>query len=137
MSLVVIADPKLYSEITITPEVAHEYGRQLPSWLQTRPASEASKRRPEISSLDPGEASSIALALDSEEPLLIIDEKKGRRVAEGLNIEIIGTVGILIRARVAHFIQNPETLLLCLESVSFRLDEDLRARLMSTSERDS
>src|SRR5213595_3389555 len=76
--------PKLYSTITITPEVATEYGSPLPEWIHIREASQDSKRRPEISRLDPGEASSIALALDADNPLLIIDEKKGRRVAEQL-----------------------------------------------------
>src|SRR5207244_816463 len=80
---------KLFLDITVTPEVAAEFGRQLPPWIHIREASESSKQRPEISRLDPGEASSIAFALDSQSPLLIIDEKKGRRVAERLNIEII------------------------------------------------
>lgn len=153
MSLIVIADssalmaldnigeadvlPKLYSEITITPDVAREYGRQLPTWIEIRAASEVSIRRPEISNLDPGEASSIALALDSEDPLLIIDEKKGRRVAASLNIEIVGTVGILIRAKIAGFIEQPETLLSRLKAVDFRLDENLSDRLMDSGEKNS
>ncbi len=151
MSLVVIADSsslialdnigeidalrKLFLEITITLDVAREYSRQLPSWIQIRHASETAKHRPEISNLDPGEASSIALALDSDNPLLIIDEKKGRRVAERLNIKIIGTVGVLIRARTAGFIKDPDTLLARLESVDFRLDDNLRSMLMGPGDR--
>lgn len=127
--------PKLFLEITVTPDVAREYGHNLPPWIQIRDASEIAKLRPEISNLDPGEASSIALALDSENPLLIIDEKKGRRVAERLNIEIIGTVGVLIRAKVAGLIQNPETLLARLESVDFRLDDNLRVKLTDSEYR--
>lgn len=152
MSLVVIADSsslmaldnigesevlqKLYSEISITPEVASEYGHKLPAWIQIRTASESSKQRSEVRDLDSGEATSIALALDSDDPLLIIDEKKGRRVAERLNIEIIGTVGILIKAKIAGLLDDPETLVSRLESVSFRLDENLKAKLMNIGERD-
>lgn len=121
--------PKLFSEITITPEVAGEYGGQLPDWIIIRSASPASMHRPEIGGLDPGEASSIALALDSNNALVIIDEKKGRRIAEQLNIEIIGTVGILIKATNAGFIENPDSLLARLESVDFRLDDILRSKL--------
>ena len=128
---------RLFSEITITPEVAREYGRKIPAWIQILPASGNSKTRPEIRNLDPGEASSIALALDLENPLLIIDEKKGRRVAERLEIEMIGTVGVLIRAKNAGLIEEPQTLLSRLESVNFRLDENLRSMLTDVSERSS
>ncbi|MGQ0541027.1 MAG: DUF3368 domain-containing protein [Blastocatellia bacterium] len=125
---------KLFSEITITPVVAHEYGLQLPGWFNVRGASGDSKSRPEISRLDPGEASSIAIALDSVNPLLIIDEKKGRRVAEHLRIEIIGTVGVLVKARMAGYIENPETLLTRLETVDFRLNDALRSILIGSGD---
>jgi len=126
--------PKLFYQITVTPEVAHEYGYQLPSWIRIQTASNSSLQRPEIGGLDPGEASSIAVALDSDNPLLIIDEKKGRKVAERLNIEIIGTIGVLIKARVAGLIENPDSLLSRLEAVDFRLDEILRSRLIGSEE---
>ena len=121
--------PRLFSQVTITPEVAGEYGKLLPDWTIIRSASPRSLQRPEISDIDPGEAASIALALDYENSLIIIDEKKGRRVAEQLNIEIIGTVGVLIKARIAGFIQNPESILTRLEAVDFRLDDFLRSKL--------
>lgn len=44
--------------------------------------------------LDSGEASSIALALETQYPL-IIDEKKGRKIAQSFGVSIIGVVGIL------------------------------------------
>lgn len=122
----------LYTGITITPEVADEYGLETPAWIHIREASIKSKRRLETSRLDPGEASSIALALDYQDPLLVIDEKKGRRVAEQLGIDIIGIFGILIKAKAAGFIREPETLLDRLESVDFRMSETLKARLSGT-----
>jgi len=121
----------LYTSITITSEVASEYGRATPAWIHIREASIQSKQRLETSRLDLGEASSIALALDSVYPLLIIDEKKGRRVAEQLGIDIIGIVGVLIKAKVAGFIREPQTLLDRLESVDFRLSDTLKVRLSS------
>ena len=44
--------------------------------------------------LDKGESASIALALEKNLPL-IIDEKKGRSVAQNMGIEIIGLIGVL------------------------------------------
>lgn len=44
--------PNLFSKITITSEVAGEYGRQLPDWIIIRSASPISLLRPEISGPD-------------------------------------------------------------------------------------
>ncbi len=126
---------KLYTKVSVTPEVEREYGLRLPQWIEVRSASAPSLRRAKIKGLDPGEASSIALALESPDSLLIIDEKKGRRVAEQLNIEIIGTVGILIKAKNAGLISCPETLLSRLESVEFRLHDVLKSLLLESDEK--
>lgn len=45
--------------------------------------------------LDDGEASGIALAKERSIPLLI-DEKKGRKIAKQIGIEIIGFLGVLL-----------------------------------------
>ena len=44
--------------------------------------------------LDDGESESIALAIQKNLPL-IIDEKKGRKIAKNLNLKILGLLGII------------------------------------------
>ncbi|BCD67165.1 DUF3368 domain-containing protein [Nitratiruptor sp. YY09-18] len=44
--------------------------------------------------LDEGESEAIALALEKDLPL-VIDEKKGRKIAKNLNIKILGLLGIV------------------------------------------
>ena len=44
--------------------------------------------------LDSGESASIVLALEKSLPLLI-DEKKGRRVAQNTGVKIVGLIGVL------------------------------------------
>lgn len=44
--------------------------------------------------LDSGESASIILALEKKMPLLI-DEKKGRNVAQDMGIDIIGLIGVI------------------------------------------
>lgn len=52
-----------------------------------------------INYLDPGESSSISLAIKKPECLLLIDEAKGRQVAKQLKLPLIGLAGLLLLAK--------------------------------------
>ena len=72
-----------FPELIVTKEVADEYG-ELPDWVVVKEVSDKAKYAELTDSLGKGEASSIALALESENSLLIIDEKKERKIAEDM-----------------------------------------------------
>lgn len=50
-------------------------------------------------SLDKGEASVIQTALNFQLPLVCIDESAGRRIARLCNLQLTGSIGILLKAR--------------------------------------
>jgi uncharacterized protein len=56
--------------------------------------------------LDNGEAQGIALALELDADLLLIDERLGRMTAKYFDIEIIGLLGILIQAKQEGLIEQ-------------------------------
>lgn len=50
------------------------------------------------SGLDDGESEAIILAEEQDSDALIIDERKGRKIARKLGIKITGTLGIFVQA---------------------------------------
>ena len=49
--------------------------------------------------IDKGEASAIALAIELSDSVVILDDYKARKFAESLGIQIIGTIGIIIKSK--------------------------------------
>ena len=51
-----------------------------------------------VTGLDLGESEALIMYDEQKADLLLIDERKGRKVAKQLNTRYIGTAGILIQA---------------------------------------
>ena len=49
--------------------------------------------------MDEGDASAIALALEEGIRLVAIDERRGRLVARDTGLAVVGSVGLLLRAK--------------------------------------
>lgn len=64
-----------FSEVFVTPEVATEFENPLPDFITVKAIQNTEKKKELLVSLDNGEASAIALALEMSEATLIIDEK--------------------------------------------------------------
>ncbi len=121
---------KLFGEVLITAEVAEEFGLDLPEWIKIKPIQSAAKQNFLSLILDEGEASSIALCLEIADALLIIDEKKGRRIAQELEIKIIGTLGVILRAKNEGLVDSMTDLLEKLEQADFRISTNLKAKIL-------
>lgn len=120
----------LYNEVIITNEVKNEFGESLPNWINIVKVQDLQKKRELEEVLDMGEASSIALSLEIEDSILIIDERKGRKIASSLNIKIIGTIGVLILAHKKGLIKDLITVILKLVNSGFRLSDNLLNRII-------
>lgn len=74
--------------------------------------------------LDPGEAAALILAQERRCPVLV-DERKGRRVALQLGIPVVGTVGVLLAARLAGDVGALAPLLDALASFGYRVPAEV------------
>lgn len=120
---------KSFSELWITKEVETEYGLPIPSFISIHEPVDSVRQQELMLLLDRGEASSIALAVENPGCQIIIDEKKGRRIALAMGLEVTGTLGVLIEASDKGLIEADSELLRRLEDAGFRLSSELRMKL--------
>jgi predicted nucleic acid-binding protein len=124
---------KLYKNINITPEVAKEYTEkyklELPDWVRIKEAKNKNKVKEMNKILDLGESSSIVLASEIKNSLLIINEKKGRNCAVDIGLLVTGTFGILRQAYERGFIESREKALELMSALKnekhFRISEKI------------
>ena len=104
--------PQLYDRVTIPEAVYRELADIEPPvpgtlevqsalWLEVRQVfnREVVERLEGEVSLDPGESEAIALAIELNADLLLIDERRGRAEADRLGLRITGLLGILVEAK--------------------------------------
>lgn len=83
-----------------------------------------------MSFFDAGEATSIALASELSDCLLIVDESKGRRVAKEMGIEITGSLGSMIAAKEKGIIHPVKPILDKVKRTNFRISNDLENKIL-------
>jgi predicted nucleic acid-binding protein len=115
----------LFEEIRITQVIADEFEISVPDFIIIENPKDKNYQRILESSLDSGEASAIALALEKENPLLIIDDNKGRREAKHLGIKFTGTMGVLLIAKEKGLIHSISEILEEIQKTDFRLSKEL------------
>lgn len=115
----------LFDEIIISTDVLSEFGENLPDWFNVTEVKNTQKQLELECKLDKGEASSIALAIELGDTTLIIDEFKGRNIANFLKIDIIGTIGIIILAEKRGLILNAKEIIMNLVNQGFRVSDVL------------
>ena len=116
--------PALFESILIPPEVDKEFGVSLP-WLKVETPSDTALIAALKMLVDDGEAAAIGLASERGWRV-ILDDRQARAVAKNLGITIIGTVGILVRAKQSGIIPLLKPILDDLETSGFYISNALR-----------
>jgi len=112
---------KLFGTIITTNEVAKEFGQTLPYWVEIKEPSNKNFQSIIEASVDKGEASAIALAIELNNCLLIIDDLKGRKFTNKIGITIIGTIGVIVDAKLTGHIISVKPILDKIKLTNFRI----------------
>jgi predicted nucleic acid-binding protein len=128
---------KCFGKLYIPPAVYHEItvkGRVEPGdievrtvdWIEVVELKDNSLLLLLRKDLDEGEAESIALSIQLEPDLLLLDEFDARSIASKLRLRFIGLLGVLMKAKKAGYIQKVKPLMNNLkEQAGFWIDEEL------------
>jgi len=125
---------ELYSQIYITETVKREFGEEMPSWIKLQKPRERQVVQTLLLEVGKGEAETIALGLEKRGYVLIIDDKKARRVASELGLRITGTLGILVKAKRLGVIKSLEEVLKEMEERNFRISKDLKEKALKLTQ---
>ncbi|MDR3235354.1 MAG: DUF3368 domain-containing protein [Prevotellaceae bacterium] len=121
---------QLFGNIVTTPEIADEFGEKLPDWVEIVAAKDTHKYKIFETQVDNGEASAMALALEIEKSLLILDDYKARKLAYTLGIEYIGTIRIIIMAKQKGIIDSIKPILAKIKETNFRISAELELQAL-------
>jgi predicted nucleic acid-binding protein len=80
--------------------------------------------------LDKGEASAIALAMETAGCTLILDDYKARKIAESLGLAITGTLGIIVKAKHKGIIESVKPLIAKIKITDFRISDELEMEIV-------
>jgi predicted nucleic acid-binding protein len=75
--------------------------------------------------IDKGEASAIALAMETPDCTIIIDDYKARKIAERLGLELTGTIGVIVKAKLKGIIPSVVPYLNKINKTDFRIKAEI------------
>jgi len=124
---------RLYGKVKVTTEVAEEHILDIPSWIDVVEVTEKRHQQLLEQSVDRGEASIIALAMELEDCIVSIDDLRARKIARSLGLRLTGTLGILYKAKTEGLIPSMRQAIDQLKSVDFRISASIEQELLKLS----
>jgi predicted nucleic acid-binding protein len=104
----------IFGEVIIPNAVQAELLRfhtSLPQWLRVQSATDASLVDRHCEVVDRGEAEAIVLAQEIRADYVLIDERRGRRLAREQGLRVIGLLGIVLLAKRRDLIPSARELI--------------------------
>lgn len=127
---------RIYKTVTITKDILLEYGEELPGWIEVQQSKDSKRQNLLEMFIDKGEASAIALALESENSTIILDDWKARKLAVRLGLNVTGTLGVIVKAKNNGLILSIKPYLDKIRNTNFRISEELERYALKEANED-
>jgi predicted nucleic acid-binding protein len=128
--------PQLFAEVIVPEAVQNELLRhhaRLPEWLRVVSVQNTAQAAKYSQLVDKGEAEAIELALELHADRLLIDERKGRKLALQEGVAVIGLLGVVLLAKRKSLIPSARELIERLDrEAGMYLAEDIRDAALKT-----
>jgi uncharacterized protein len=124
--------PALIEPVLIPPEVQREFGLSLP-WIKVETPTNQALIVALNMLVDSGEPEAVALAHE-QMCRIILDDRKARSVGKNMGLSIIGTIGVLIRAKHRGIMPAIKPLLDDLERIEFYGSNALKEEALRLAE---
>lgn len=132
--------PALVNKVVVPPAVIEELtagrmrGVDVPDaeaqpWISVRTPKGVSALRL-VSDLGAGETEVLMLALESTDPLVIIDDWLARNIAGSLQLPVKGTLGLLLDAKKRGIVNAVRPYLDALQDLRFRVSPETRRAVL-------
>jgi predicted nucleic acid-binding protein len=121
---------RVYGQIITTLDIATEYGETLPEWVEIVIVKDKYRQQLLEMQIDRGESSAIALALETPDSTIILDDYKARKIADQLGLIFTGTIGVIIKAKLNGIIPSIKPLLEKIKQTDFRLSSDIELQAL-------
>lgn len=127
---------EIFGEVVIPEEVRHELARtfsHLPAWIYVEQIKDPLAVENFKLRVHRGEAAAIQLAIELSADRLLIDDFKGRQLAQSEGIHIIGLLGVVLFARSKGLIPSARHILNRLQSeTNFYLAERIKEAALAS-----
>ncbi len=125
---------KVYGQIVTTPEIAAEFGEPLPEWVEIPEVKDKYRQTILELQIDKGESSAIALALETPDSIVILDDYKARKIAERLGVTLTGTIGVIIKAKLNGIIPSIKPIIEKIKQTDFRLSAEIEIQALKEAD---
>lgn len=120
----------VYGKVITTEVIALEFGGKFPEWVEIINVKDLQKQQLLELQIDKGESSAIALALELPDCTVILDDNKARKIARSLRLNVTGTIGVIIKAKLMGKIPSIKPYLEKIKATNFRLSPEIELQAL-------
>ena len=130
----ILAPSAVLQEVRSHPDSAsRKVDEAVSTWLKIRPVEELGTLAVLLGDLGPGEAEAIALSRQVGADRVVMDDLDGRRFARRLGVVPVGTLGLLLAARLRGDLPSLRTEIERLRAGGFRVSPALVEAVLRTA----